>query len=133
MVALEIVHIAFSVFGVAFHCNATEFYVYLNQGYADSWTSWQNALGLFSIYCTIFSSMRFFSAVGVFSPEEGVGPPPLNSTHLAPATDWYTCTCHISMQSLLLCLVVMDVVNSRRTPMLNVIVVILHEQGGRWE
>ena len=37
--------------------------------------------------CTIFSSIEVFSAVGVFSPEEGVGPPPLNHTHLAPATD----------------------------------------------
>ena len=60
------------------------------------------------LHCRIvFFLNEVFSSVGVFPPEDGVGPPPKNKTHLAPATDCYTCTCHISMQSLLLCLDVM--------------------------
>ena len=54
-----------------------------------------DCLGLFSA-ARFFSSMRFFSAAGVFSPEEGVGPPPLNHT-LAPAVDFCV---HMHMQLL---------------------------------
>ena len=61
-----------------------------------------DCLGLFSA-AQIFFLNRGFSAVGVFSPEEGVGPPPLNHTHWPlPWTFMYTCTC-----SCCYCLVVM--------------------------